>query len=132
MNRHGTHQRRALLVGSELSTRQTMARYLHLHGMDVVEAETIPEASRYLSDEAGFDLLIAPMQMPDHPEWAEWKSLITRKADLPVLVHGLHPDVWTVVSKSLNRSAGFIENPFTLSDFHWALHELLESTETGP
>ena len=58
MKRNGTQRGRALLVDSEVSARQTISRYLQLHGMDVVEVDTLREAAGCLSGQEEFDLLV--------------------------------------------------------------------------
>ena len=40
MKAGGSRQRRALLVNGELDVRKTISRYLQLHGMHVVEADS--------------------------------------------------------------------------------------------
>lgn len=125
MKRSGTNRRRALLVDSELDIRRTISRYLQLHGMDVVEVDTLHEATGRLSDSEGFDLLVTELVMPEQAHWSEWKRMVTSHDSVSLLVHGQHLDDWNEVSGELGRQAGFIGKPFTLSDFHWALHQLL-------
>ena len=59
MKRYGTKRGRALLVDSELDIRRTISRYLQLHGMDVVEVNTLHEATGRLAGPEDFDLLVA-------------------------------------------------------------------------
>lgn len=125
MKRHGTKRGRALLVDSELDIRRTISRYLQLHGMDVVEVDTLHEATGRLSSPEDFDLLVTELMTPEHAEWQEWKNMVTRDAEVSLLVHGRHIDEWNAVSGEIGRSAGFLGNPFTLSDFHWALQQVL-------
>ena len=125
MKRSGTKNGRALLVDGERDIRRTLSRYLQLHGMDVVEADTLDEASRQLSAQEDFDLLVTELKTPEHADWDQWKSLVTRNAEISVLIHGGHVDEWDAIRGKLGRTASFIGNPFTLSDFHWAIHQLL-------
>jgi DNA-binding NtrC family response regulator len=125
MKRNGTQRGRALLVDSEMSARQTISRYLQLHGMDVVEVDTLREAAGCLSGREEFDLLVTALVNPGHSEWSDWKSLVTRDAQVSLLIHGNHIDDWNEIRGQLGRDAGFIGKPFTLSDFHWALQQLL-------
>lgn len=125
MKRIGTRRQRALLVDSELDVRRTISRYLQLHGMDVVEVDTLHEAAGRLSENEGFDLLVTELVMPEHAHWSEWKRMVTSHDAVSLLVHGRHVDDWNEVSGEIGRPAGFIGKPFTLSDFHWALHQLL-------
>lgn len=125
MKRSGTSRRRALLVDSELDIRRTISRYLQLHGMDVVEVDTLHEATGRLSESGSFDLLVTELVMPEQAHFPEWKRMVTSQDSVSLLVHGQHVDDWNEVSAELGRQAGFIGKPFTLSDFHWALHQLL-------
>lgn len=125
MQRNGNQKRRALLVDSELDVRRTISRYLQLHGMDVVEVDTFGEAKGCLAGEREFDLLVTELMTPEHAEWHEWKSMVTHDVEVSLLIHGRHIDEWNEISGEIGRSAGFIGKPFTLSDFHWALHQLL-------
>ena len=124
MMRKGTQRRRALLIDSEPDTRSVLSRYLQLHGMDVVEAETLRDAQGHLSGGA-FDLMVAELATPEQADWSEWKGLVTRHRDVSLLVHGKHPGEWSRISIELGRRASFLGRPFSLSDFHWALHQLL-------
>ncbi len=125
MQRSGTQRGRALLVDSEQGLRGTISRYLQLHGMEVVEVDTLHEAAGQLAEDRGFDLLVTELVRPGQAEWPAWKSLVTRDAKLSLLVHGRHLDDWNEIRGEIGRRAGFIGNPFTLSDFHWALQQLL-------
>lgn len=125
MKRDGTNRKRALLIDSELEIRRTITRYLQLHGMDVEEVGTLREATGRLSDGAGFDLLVAEMLTPQHADWTEWKRMIAHDSPFSLLIHGRHFDEWNEISGRIGRKAGFIGHAFTLSDFHWALHQLL-------
>ena len=125
MKRDGAQRGRALLVDSELGIRGMISRYLQLHGMDVVEVATFDEAESRLSGSGNFDLLVAELRTPDHAEWQEWKCLVTRYTNMSLLIHGKHNDDWNEVSAEIGRKAGFIGKPFTLSDFHWALQQVL-------
>jgi DNA-binding NtrC family response regulator len=125
MKRNGAQRGRALLVDSELGIRRTISRYLQLHGMDVVEVDTLDEAENRLAGRGEFDLLVAELKTPDHAEWQAWKCLVTRDAAVSLLLHGRHIDDWNAISTEIGRKAGFIGKPFTLSDFHWALQQLL-------
>jgi DNA-binding NtrC family response regulator len=125
MQRNGTKRARALLVDSEPGIRSTIARYLQLHGMDVVEVDTLQEAETRLAGERGFDLLVTGLVAPGQADWQEWKSLVTQDADVSLLIHGNHLDDWNEISGEIGRGASFIGKPFTLSDFHWALQQLL-------
>jgi DNA-binding NtrC family response regulator len=125
MKRYGTKRGRALLVDSELDIRRTISRYLQLHGMDVVEVNTLREATGRLSGPEGFDLLVTELMTPEHADWHEWKNMVTQDGDVSLLIHGKHIDEWNEISGEIGRSAGFIGKPFSLSDFHWALHQLL-------
>ncbi len=125
MQRNGIQRVRALLVDSERDIRSTISRYLQLHGMDVVEVDTVHEAERRLSGKGEFDLLVTELITPERAEWVEWKNLVTRDADVSLLIHGRHIDDWNEVSGEIGRNAGFIRKPFTLYDFHWALQQLL-------
>jgi DNA-binding response OmpR family regulator len=125
MKRNGVQRGRALLVDGELSIRRTISRYLQLHGMDVVEVDTLHEAKGCLSGIQKFDLLVTELMTPAQAEWHEWKSLLTHDVDVSLLIHGRHSDEWKEICRQIGRSAGFLGKPFTLSDFHWALHQLL-------
>jgi DNA-binding NtrC family response regulator len=125
MKRNGIKRGRALLVDSEQDIRRTISRYLQLHGMDVVEVDTLREAEGCLSGPEDFDLLVAELMTPEHSEWSEWKALVNRDEHISLLIHGKHIDDWNEISHEIGRSAGFIGKPFSLSDFHWALHQLL-------
>ena len=125
MKRYGTKRGRALLVDSELDIRRTISRYLQLHGMDVVEVNTLHEATGRLAGPEDFDLLVAELMTPEHADWHEWKDMVTRDTDVSLLIHGKHIDEWNEIRGEIGRSAGFIGKPFSLSDFHWALHQLL-------
>ncbi len=125
MKRSGTKRGRALLVDSELDVRRTISRYLQLHGMDVVEVNSLDEATGKLAGPETFDLLVAELMTPEHEDWHEWQKMVTRDAKISLLIHGKHMDEWKEVSGKIGRSAGFIGKPFSLSDFHWALHQLL-------
>ena len=125
MKRKGTQRGRALLVDSEQSVRSMISRYLQLHGMDVVEVDTLHEAEGRLAGKGEFDLLVTELMTPEHADWTEWKRLVTNDADVSLLIHGRHIDDWNAISREIGRSAGFIGKPFTLSDFHWALQQLL-------
>jgi len=114
-----------LLVDSELDIRRTISRYLQLHGIDVVEVDTFHEANGRLAGSEGFDLLVTELVKPSHAHWSEWKHMVTSHDATSLLVHGRHLDDWNEVSGEIGREAGFIGKPFTLSDFHWALHQLL-------
>jgi CheY-like chemotaxis protein len=125
MIRRGSSRRRALLVDSELDVRCTISRYLQLHGMDVVEVDTLHEATGRLAETEGFDLLVMELVKPGHSHWSEWKRLVTSHGAISLLIHGQHMDEWNEIREEVGRHAGFIGKPFTLSDFHWALHQLL-------
>jgi DNA-binding NtrC family response regulator len=125
MQRNGTKRARALLVDSEPGIRRTIARYLQLHGMDVVEVDTLQEAAGHLVGKGEFDLLVTGLVGPGQAEWREWQNLVTQDTEVSLLVHGNHQDDWNEISGEIGRSAGFIGKPFTLSDFHWALQQLL-------
>ena len=125
MKRNGIQKGRALLVDSELDVRRTISRYLQLHGMDVVEVDTFHEAKGRLAGKGEFDLLVTELMTPEHAEWHEWKSMLTHDEDVSLLIHGRHIDEWNEIRDAVGRTAGFIGKPFTLSDFHWALHQLL-------
>ncbi len=125
MKRYGTKRGRALLVDSELDIRRTISRYLQLHGMDVVEVNTLREAEGRLTGAEDFDLLVTELMTPQQADWNEWKELVNRDAKVSLLIHGSHADDWNEISGAIGRSAGFIGKPFSLSDFHWALHQLL-------
>lgn len=125
MKRNGTQKGRALLVDSEQGVRRTISHFLQLHGMDVVEVDSLQEAKGRLSDQGDFDLMVAELRTPAHAEWHEWKSLVTHAAEISLLIHGTHHDDWIEIRDEIGRTAAFIGQPFTLSDFHWALYQLL-------
>lgn len=125
MKRSGTQRGRALLVDGERDLRRTIARYLQLHGLDVVEVDTLREADGHLARSGEFDLLITELMTPKEAAWPEWRRVVTRDANVSLLVHGRHMDDWNEISGMVGPKAGFLGKPFTLSDFHWALHQLL-------
>lgn len=55
-----------------------LSRYLQLHGMEVVEVDTLHEAAGHLADDRGFDLLVTELVTPGQADWSAWKSLVTR------------------------------------------------------
>jgi DNA-binding NtrC family response regulator len=123
--RIGEKRRRALLVDSESDIRRTISRYLQLHGMDVVEVDTLLEADGQLIGNGAFDLLVTELVTSSQAHWHEWRRMVTRETVVSLLIHGPHIDEWNEVSAAIGRSAGFLGKPFTFSDFHWALHQLL-------
>ena len=125
MKRNGSKRGRALLVNSELDVRRTITRFLQLHGMDVVHVDSLHEATGRLSTQGEFDLLVTEIVTPEHADWHEWKRMVTHAMDVSLLVHGNHAAEWDDISHRIGRSAGFVGKPFTLSDFHWALNQLL-------
>lgn len=125
MQRNGTQRVHALLVDSQLDGCRTISRYLQLHGMEVVEVDTLHEAQGCLSGQGEFDLLVTELITPKQAEWHEWKNLVMHDVDVSLLIYGRHLDDWNKISGVIGRTAGFIGKPFTLSDFHWALQQLL-------
>ena len=124
MKTGGSRQRRALLVNGELDVRKTISRYLQLHGMHVIETDSLHEAYGQLEAAGSFDLMVTELKTPDHAEWNEWRSLVTKDADMPVLIHGRRMYEWEEVQGKLGRKVNFIGNAFTFSDFHWALKQI--------
>jgi DNA-binding NtrC family response regulator len=120
----GYEKRHALLVDSDRDLRLTISRYLQLHGVDVVEVDSIREAQAHLSGEKNFDLLVTALVTPKHAHWREWKTMLASRSNLSLLLHGHRLEDWRNVSNEIGRQAGFIPRPFTLSDFHWALHQV--------
>lgn len=124
MKHKGLRRQRALLIDSEPDTRGMLSRYLQLHGMDVVEAGSLGEARQQLSGGA-FDLMVAELTTPEQAEWSEWQGLLAGHREVSLLVHGGGSSEWPRISGMLGRRAGFLGRPFSLSEFHHALHQLL-------
>ncbi|HNX31293.1 MAG TPA: hypothetical protein PKM35_06775 [Holophaga sp.] len=125
MKRNGNHRGRALLVGSEAELRRTISRYLQLHGLEVVEAGTLQEAEGCLADTGDFDLLVTELMTAENEGWPEWKRVVSWNPRISLLLHGTHVDEWDRTRGKIGRNAIFIGRPFSLSDFHWVLQQVL-------
>jgi CheY-like chemotaxis protein len=91
MKHDGTQKKRALLAGCELDVRQTLSRYLQLHGLDVVEVDSLQEAMKHLYDGENFNILVTEVGSPKQIQGYEWKTTFASESDGTLQVSALVP-----------------------------------------
>jgi CheY-like chemotaxis protein len=91
MKHDNTQKKRALLAGCELDVRQTLARYLKLHGLDVVEVDSIQEALKHLFEDKHFNILVTEMGTPRHIQGYEWMTTFASESDGTLQISALVP-----------------------------------------
>jgi CheY-like chemotaxis protein len=84
-------KQRALLAGCELDVRQTLSRYLKLHGLDVVEVDSLQEALKHLSGDDSFNILVTEMGTPKHIQGYEWRTTFASESDGTLQISALVP-----------------------------------------
>jgi CheY-like chemotaxis protein len=138
MKHDNTRKQRALLAGCALDVRQTLSRYLKLHGLDVVTVDSIQEALKHLSEDENFNILVTEMGTPKHIQGYEWKTTFASEPDgtlristlvpLDSLSRRIHADAPTSqdsfdgsISLNYSRTAGepFLNwNPYEDDPYH--------------
>lgn len=91
MKHDDTQKKRALLAGCELDVRQTLSRYLKLHGLDVVEVDSLQEALKHLYEDESFNILVTEMGTPKHIQGYEWKTTFASESDGTLQISTLVP-----------------------------------------
>ena len=102
--------KRALLAGCELDVRQTLSRYLKLHGLDVVEVDSLQEALKHLDEDESFNILVTETGTPKHIQVYEWKSTFASESDGTLQVCTFVP--LDSLSRRIRVDAPISQDPF--------------------
>jgi DNA-binding NtrC family response regulator len=114
-----------LVIDDEPSLRAAVARYLRLHGHDVIEAGNGAEALRLTADES-LDLVITDINMPEMDGIEVILALAQRNPGLPVIAMsggGRMPKDTLLMSAELLGAVTTLAKPFELAH----LSEMVEA-----
>jgi PAS domain S-box-containing protein len=116
-----------LLVEDEAPVRHSVRRLLERHGYTVIEAGNGAEAlSLYESNEAGIDLVLTDLAMPEMGGNELVELIRARRPDVRVLFMSGYADRSITGNGSVRPPTGFVEKPFTAETLIRRLREVLD------
>jgi DNA-binding response OmpR family regulator len=127
-----THSRRILVVDDDADIQALTSTVLAGAGYEVTLASNGSEALRVLHD-AGFDLMLLDINMPDMSGWETLRLLRADEAfaDLPVVIFSVKGQVRDKVHAMQEGAIDYITKPFVIDELVARVERVLDPAVRG-
>jgi DNA-binding response OmpR family regulator len=127
-----THGRRILVVDDDADIQALTSTVLAGAGYEVALASNGPEALQALR-EAGFDLVLLDINMPDMSGWETLRLLRADEAfeDLPVVMFTIKGQVRDKIHAMQEGAIDYITKPFVIDELIARVERLLDPAVRG-